>query len=127
MREDVNPVWRTVLIVVPIVGQVLMFRLFKDVTWFTTRSDGPAFATVMFVWGMFAAGGLAEQAIGDTWSLPFYLVAGGGVWTVQRRINDYYAMHAAIVRASMPVHGWIICGLGAVLWVATALVAIGLL
>ncbi len=122
--EDVRPLWRTLLMCVPLLGQVLMFQLVKDLSWVTTRSDGGAFGTVMFVWGAFAVGKLADRLEGF-WSIPFYLVAGAGIWVVQRRINEYYRTRGSITHAPMPVYGWIVCGFGALLWLALALETAG--
>lgn len=119
MREDVRPLFRTPAMFLPIVGQVMMFRLVKDISWFTTKSEGNAFLTVMFVWGMFVVARIVDR-FGSMWAVPLSMAAGFGIWTVQRRINEYCRTNG-IMSAPMPVYGWIICGVGAVIWVFAAI------
>jgi hypothetical protein len=125
MREDVRPILRALLMFVPIVGQVMMFRMFKDICWLANRSDGPAFSSVMTVWGGFAAGRIAER-INEWLGMPFYFIAGLGIWTIQRRINEHYA-RAGITHARMPVYGWVICGVFLLAWLRLLLELVDLI
>jgi hypothetical protein len=97
----------------------MMFRMFKDICWLVDRTDGPAFSSVMTVWGGFVAGRIAER-FNEWLGMPFYFIAGLGIWPLQRRINEHYA-RAGITHARMPVYGWVICGVFLLAWLGLLL------
>jgi hypothetical protein len=119
---DVRPFLRTLGLVVPILGLFLTYQLLRETEELTSGSTREANVVFGVVWSSmtlsyFATGHALVTAIASACS-------AAAIWAVQRRINSCYRERYGLTSARMPVYGWIICGIGGLLWF---LIVVGLL
>jgi len=114
-HANVRPLLRTLGIWVPGLGLFWTYQLLRESVEFTGGSARQA----NVVFGVVCVGSTLRYLSSGHWAFAALILEvgiGTAVWTVQRRINGYYTGQYRLTTARMPVHGWIICGLGGMVW-----------
>ncbi len=113
--HDVHPHLRTSALLIPGLNLFWSYALVRRVQDFTGGTAREAMTVFITVW---ATSVLLRSSGSELHLLDLVALAivAAALWAVQRRINRYYRRTHRIDNARMPLYGWIVCGIGAVLW-----------